>query len=54
MKSPVTLYLPPDAPKIAFSTKAELVDFSKYAEKINDEKPVVIVVGAVAKGNPTM
>ena len=31
VKSPVTLYLPPEAPKIAFSTQAKLVDFSKYA-----------------------
>lgn len=30
VKSPVTLYLPPEAPKIAFSTQAKLVDFSKY------------------------
>lgn len=54
VKSPVTLHLPAEAPKIAFSTKARLVDMSKYAEKINNEKPVVFVIGAVAKGNPTM
>lgn len=50
----MTLHLPSEAPKIAFSTKARLIDMSKFAEKINNEKPVVIVVGAVAKGNPTM
>ena len=36
------------------STKAKLVDMSKFAEKINKDKPIVFVVGAVAKGNPTM
>jgi hypothetical protein len=40
--------------KIAFSTKARLVDMSKFAEKINQDKPLVFVIGAVAKGNPTM
>lgn len=55
VKSPVNQYLPTEAPKIAFSTKAQLIDFSKYAQKLdNTDKPVVIVVGAVAKGNPTM
>lgn len=54
MKSPVTLHLPSEAPKIAFSTKAKLIDMKKFAEKINNDKPLVILVGAVAKGNPTM
>jgi rRNA small subunit pseudouridine methyltransferase Nep1 len=27
---------------------------TKFAAKVNNDKPIVIVVGAVAKGNPTM
>jgi rRNA small subunit pseudouridine methyltransferase Nep1 len=54
VKSPVTLHLPSEAPKIAFSTQAKLIDLTKFAAKVNNDKPIVIVVGAVAKGNPTM
>ena len=54
VKSPVSLHLPQESLKIAFSTKAQLVDMSKYAVKINKDKPIVFVIGAVAKGNPTM
>lgn len=31
VKSPVTLYLPSEAPKIAFSTQARLIDMTKFA-----------------------
>ena len=47
-------HLPPEAIKIAMSTKAKLVNMFKFAEEINKDKPIVFVVGAVAKGNPTM
>lgn len=49
----MTLHLPSEAPKIAFETNAKLMDMKKFAEKINNDKPIVILVGAVAKGNPT-
>ncbi len=30
------------------------MDMTKFAAKVNDDKPIVILVGAVAKGNPTI
>lgn len=47
-------YLPSNAIKIAMSTKGRLVHMAKLAKEFNSEQPVVFVVGAVAKGNPTM
>ena len=36
------------------STKARLVSMPKFAKELNNSQPIVFVVGAVAKGNPTM
>lgn len=47
-------YLPSNSIKIAMSTKGRLVHMPKFAELLNKDQPVVFVVGAVAKGNPTM
>ena len=54
VKSPVSLHLPPESVKIAMSTKGRLIPMKKLVEELPADKPVVIVVGAVAKGNPTM
>jgi len=54
IKSPVQQHLPPDSIRIAFSTKAKLIPMAKFAKSLNNSQPVVFVVGAVAKGNPTM
>jgi rRNA pseudouridine-1189 N-methylase Emg1 (Nep1/Mra1 family) len=35
-------------------TKGRLIPMQKLAKELNPEKSVVFVVGAVAKGNPTM
>ena len=40
--------------KIALSTKGRLENFPKFAAKLDNSKPIVFIVGAVAKGNPTM
>lgn len=54
IKSPVKQYLPPDCIKIAFSTKGRLIATPKLLKELDTSKPIVFVVGAVAKGNPTM
>ncbi len=36
------------------STKGRLVSMPKLIKQINTDQPIVYVVGAVAKGNPTM
>jgi rRNA pseudouridine-1189 N-methylase Emg1 (Nep1/Mra1 family) len=40
--------------KIALSTKGKLTNIFNFAKEIDGTKPIVFIVGAVAKGNPTM
>lgn len=47
-------HLPPDAIKIAMEVKGRLISMPKLVRELPPEKSVVFVVGAVAKGNPTM
>lgn len=54
VKSPVKQYLPTNAVKIAMSTKGRMVHMTTLARELHNGQPVVFVVGAVAKGNPTM
>jgi len=52
IKGPVTKYLPGDAPRIGFSSKAPLVPMHKWAmDNVPDDKPAVFVVGAFAHGS---
>ena len=52
IKGPVTRHLPADALRIGFSHKApEVKDIFQFAqEEIQDDRPVVFVVGAFAHG----
>lgn len=54
IQSPVTNHLPPESLKIALSTKGQLVDIFSFVKELDPEKPIVFLIGAVAKGNPTM
>jgi rRNA small subunit pseudouridine methyltransferase Nep1 len=54
IKSPVKQHLPTDAIKIALEVKGRLIKMPKLITELNPDKSVVFVVGAVAKGNPTM
>ena len=54
VQSPVTNHLPSDSLKVAFSTKAKLINVHDFIKEVNPQKPIVFLVGAVAKGNPTM
>ncbi len=52
IKNPITQYLPPDSIKIGTSTKARLVNLKDFVEKkLPKNKPIVFVVGGVAKVN---
>ncbi|KAI8144602.1 Alpha/beta knot methyltransferase [Fennellomyces sp. T-0311] len=50
---PVTNYLPPNARKIALSWNAERVKLYDYFKSIPADGPVVVAVGAMAKGADT-
>ena len=55
IKNPITDHLPLDALKIGTSTKAPLTNTTRYFEnKVKGNGPIVVVVGAVARGNPGM
>lgn len=55
IKNPITLHLPTDCPRIGMSVKGKLVKLHEYVPQITaNPGPVVIVVGAVAKGDPGM
>lgn len=54
IKGPVTEHLPEDCLKVAASTKGRLVRVADYVKAIDQNRPIVFVIGAVAKGNPTM
>lgn len=47
-------HLPENAVKIAMSTKGRLVSMPKLIKEFKLTQPVVFVVGAVAKTNPTV
>jgi rRNA small subunit pseudouridine methyltransferase Nep1 len=50
----VKQYLPSNSIKIAMSTKGRLIHMTKLAAEFKSDQPIVYVIGAVAKGNPTM
>ena len=52
--SPVTNHLPPESLKLALSTKGKLIKIDEFIKERKFNEPVVFLVGAVAKGNPTM
>jgi rRNA small subunit pseudouridine methyltransferase Nep1 len=54
VESPVTKHLPSNCLRFALSTKGKLVDIFGLAKEVDVGRPVVFLVGAVAKGNPTM
>lgn len=54
IQSPVTNHIPSESLKVALSTKGKLIDIFDFVKEIDQEKPIVFLVGAVAKGNPTM
>lgn len=54
IKNPITDHIPINTFKVGTSTKAELVKIKDFAEKVNFERPIAFIVGAVARGNPGM
>lgn len=54
VQSPVTNHLPPESLKIALETSGRLVDIFTYVKEVDNTRPLVFLVGAVAKGNPTV
>ena len=52
--SPVTNHIPPESLKLALSTKGKLIKIQDFITERDFKEPVVFLVGAVAKGNPTM
>lgn len=52
-KGPVIDQLPKESLKVAASTKGKLVRLNDYLKEIDTKHPVVFVVGAVDKGNPS-
>ncbi len=51
VKGPVTRYLPTNARRIGFSFSAEsIVAMGQHAQQMDDEQPLVFVVGAFAHG----
>jgi len=53
LKNPITNHLPPNAIKIGTSIKGRLVKLNEFIPTLGDV-PLVFVVGAVAKGNPSI
>ncbi len=54
VQSPVTNHIPSNSLKLALSTKGKLIDIFSFVKELDTSKPIVFLVGAVAKGNPTM
>ncbi|CAD8045747.1 unnamed protein product [Paramecium primaurelia] len=56
IKNPITDHLPSEALKIGTSTQAKLIDVKQFIKQpnLNQNKPIVYVIGAVSKGNPGM
>ena len=54
IKNPITDHLPSDALKIGTSENAPLVNPREYIKTHASNKPIVFVVGAVSKGDPSM
>ncbi len=53
VKNPITLHLPTDCPKIGMSVNGVLVKLHEYVPQLTVKPgPIVMVVGAVAKGDP--
>jgi len=54
VKGPITDYFPPNSLIIGTSTKGRMVKANEFIEKITTDRnePIVLVVGAVSKGNP--
>ena len=53
VKNPVTDHFPPDCPRIGTSVNGRLVKLHEYVPKLAASPgPVVLVVGAVSKGDP--
>ncbi|KAI9024271.1 Alpha/beta knot methyltransferase [Phycomyces nitens] len=50
---PLTQYLPENAKKISLSWNAPKVRLYKFFEKLPDQQPIVVAVGAMAKGLDT-
>ncbi|KAI9314862.1 Alpha/beta knot methyltransferase [Dichotomocladium elegans] len=50
---PVTQYIPENAMKLAMSWNAPKVRLYKYFKEIPEDKPIVVAVGAMAKGADT-
>ena len=54
ISSPVTTHLPPESLKLALETNGKMVNIQEFVIERNFKEPVVFLVGAVAKGNPTV
>ncbi len=51
IKNPITNHLPLGAPIISTCEKSRLVETDEYAKSLDNGKPVVVVIGAISKGD---